>query len=127
MLTRTASVLRRVSRMRVDQILQSEYFGPRSAMDPDVEAEFDRLYHLKAKPPSTLTARQRKELTQLEAQLAPIEVLGSTRTGRLMLSEINRFLAAEREQPSKPVRDRAWAVAQRQIAGRLEKELGIKL
>ena len=113
--------------MRVDQILQSEYFGLRTAMDPDIEAQFDRMYRLKAKPPGTLTAKERKDVAQLEAQLAPIEVLGSTRAERLMLSEINRFLAVEQEQPRKAERERAWAAAQRQIAGRLKKELGIEL
>lgn len=113
--------------MRVDQILQSEYFGLRSAMDPDVEAEFDRMYRLKAKPTGTLTPKQRKELNLLESRLAPIEVLGNTRAERLMLSEINRFLALEREQPNPATRGRAWATAQTQIAGRLEKDLGIRL
>jgi energy-coupling factor transporter ATP-binding protein EcfA2 len=123
----TRTELPPIEGMRVDQILQSEYFGLRSAMDPDIEAMFDRMYRLKAKPSSLLSPKQRKELAQLEEQLAPFEVLGSTRSERLMLSEINRFLAAEREQPHKEARDRAWAVAQKQIAARLKKELGIRL
>jgi len=123
----TRTELPPIEGMRVDQILQSEYFGLRSAMDPDIESQFDRMYRLKAKPPSSLTAKQRNELMRLEGKLVSVEVLGSTRAERLMLSEINRFLAVEREQPDKTSRDRAWAVAQQQIAGRLEKDLGIKL
>lgn len=111
--------------MHVDQILQSEYFGLRSAMDPDIEAEFDRMYRLKAKPPNILTPGQRKELARLEEHLAPYEVLGSTRAERLMLSEITRFLARERGQPEKSVRDREWAAAQARIANRLQKQLGV--
>ena len=105
--------------MRVDQILQSEYFGLRSAMDPDIEAQFEKMYRLKAKPPQVLTPKQRKDLAQLEEHLAPYEVLGSTRTERLMLSEITRFLARERGLPEKSARDREWAKAQGQIAKRL--------
>jgi uncharacterized protein (TIGR02646 family) len=111
--------------MQVDQILQSEYFGLRSAMDPDIEAQFERMYRLKAKPPKILTSRQRKELAQLEKHLARYDVLGSTRAERLMLSEITRFLARERGQPDKPTRDREWAAAQAQIARRIHKPLGV--
>jgi len=113
--------------MRVDQILQSEYFGLRSSMDPDIEADFDRMYRLKAKPTSTLTTLQKKSLAELETRLQSVEVLGSTRSERLMLSEINRYLAAEREEPNQVERDRVWTRAQRRIAARLEKELGIEL
>jgi uncharacterized protein (TIGR02646 family) len=113
--------------MRVDQILQSEYFGLRSAMDPDIEARFDRMYRLKAKPPKTLTPKQRKDLAKLEQELVRYTVPGSTRAERLMLTEINTYLAREREEPVKKKRDDAWAAAQTQIAKRIEKELGIAL
>jgi uncharacterized protein (TIGR02646 family) len=113
--------------MRVDQILQSEYFGLRSAMDPDVEADFDRMYRLKAKTPSKLTAAQKRTLAELEQRLAGIEVLGSTRSERLMLSEINRYLAKEQQEPNQQRRAHAWKQAQARIAVRLEKELGIAL
>jgi uncharacterized protein (TIGR02646 family) len=111
--------------MRVDQILQSEYFGLRSSMDPDIEADFDKMYRLKAKP--TLTNPQRNSLAQLEARLANFEVLGSTRSERLMLSEINRYLAVEREQPDQVKRDQDWEYTKKRISKRLEKELGIVL
>jgi uncharacterized protein (TIGR02646 family) len=111
--------------MQVDQILQSEYFGLRSALDPDIEAQFDRMYRLKAKPVSILTARQKKELAELEEHLAPYDVLGSTRAERLMLSEINRFLARERALPEKSARDRQWATTQKQIASRMQTQLGV--
>jgi hypothetical protein len=113
--------------MRVDQILLSEYFGLRSSMDPDIEAQFDRMYRLKAKPTSTLTPTQRKQLAQLEDTLAPHEVYGTTRAERLMLSEINRYLAREREEPKTAKRKQEWAAAQANIASRLEKETGIAL
>ncbi len=113
--------------MRVDQILQSECFGLRTVMDPAVEEQFDQMYRLKAKPPSSLTAKQKKDLAKLEETLAPHEVPGSTRAERLMLKEIDRYLAREREQPDKPSRDREWAAAQTQIASRIQKELGITL
>jgi uncharacterized protein (TIGR02646 family) len=111
--------------MRVDQILQSEFFGLRSAMDPDVERDFDRMYALKARP--RLTPAQQKQLAGLEAKLVDYEVLGSTRSERLMLSEINRFLAREEEEPDAQKRDGLWRSAQRRIASRLETELGVAL
>ena len=113
--------------MRVDQILLSEYFGLKSSMDPDVEAQFNRMYRLKAKPSSVLTAKQRKELARLEEQLAPHEVYGSTRAERLMLSEINRYLAREQDEPDTAKRKQRWAAAQASIARRIEKESGIAL
>jgi uncharacterized protein (TIGR02646 family) len=111
--------------MRVDQILQSEYFGLRSAMDPDIEAQFEKMYRLKAKPPKLLSPKQRNELARLEDHLAQYEVLGSTRSERLMLSEITRFLARERGMPEQSARDREWAKAQTQIAKRLHTGLGV--
>jgi len=111
--------------MRVDQILQSECFGLRSAMDPDIEREFDQMYRLKSK--HTLTSAQQRQLSQLEEKLAAYEVLGSTRSERLMLSEISRFLAKERNEPSQPKRDTLWKTAQKRITRRLEKELGVSL
>lgn len=119
--------LPQIEGMRVDQILTSEYFGLRSSMDPDVEAQFDRMYRLKAKPPATLTPKQRAELVQLEEQLAPHSVYGSTRAERLMLSEINRFLSRERDEPNRTKRDQTWAKAQATIAKRIQDELGIAL
>ena len=113
--------------MRVEQILQSEYFGLRSSLDPELEDQFEQMYALKSKPPSSLTSKQRQELERLEVELARFEVLGNTHSERLMLSEINRFLASERKKPGGPKRDRAWAATQRRIASRLEKELGIEL
>jgi uncharacterized protein (TIGR02646 family) len=113
--------------MRVDQILLSEYFGLRSAMDPDVEAQFDRMYRLKAKAANLLTPRQKKELAELEKTLAPLLVHGATRAERLMLTEINRYLAREQDEPDQAKRTKEWSDAQSRIAGRIEKELGIAL
>jgi hypothetical protein len=42
-----------------------------------------------------------------------------------MLSEINRFLARERALPEKSARDREWAAAQKQIASRMQTQLGV--
>lgn len=116
-----------VEGMRVDQILQSEYFGLRSVLDPTIEAQFDRLYRLKAKPPTTLTEKQAETLRDLEATLAPLEVAGATRAERLMLSEINRFLALEKAQPSPSLRTQAWQDAGKRIATELHHELGVQL
>ena len=111
--------------MRVDQILQSECFNLHAAMDPKVEALFDEMYALKAKP--SLTTKKKKELEDLEKQLAPHEVRGVTRAERLMLGEINRYLAVERQEPDTKKRAAEWAAAQKKIAGRMQKELGIAL
>jgi uncharacterized protein (TIGR02646 family) len=113
--------------MRVEQILQSEFFGLRSTLDPRVERRFDRMYALKVKPTPSLTAKQRKELLALEEELAHYSVPGSTRAERLMLSEIERFLAKERTAPAKPARDKAWEKTQTTIALRMQRELGIAL
>jgi hypothetical protein len=113
--------------MRVDQILQSEYFGLRSVLDPAIEKDFDRMYRLKAKPAILLTPKQRQTLRTLETKLAPIEVPGSTRTERLMISEINRYLALEKELPESKGRDRAWKKTGERIAKRLRKNLGVRL
>jgi hypothetical protein len=44
-----------------------------------------------------------------------------------MLSEINRYLAKEQQEPDQQRRGHAWKQAQTRIAVRLEKELGIAL
>jgi hypothetical protein len=114
-----------VEGMRVDQILQSEYFGLRSALDPDIERDFERMYRLKSR--HKLTSRQSAALAALERKLADFQVLGSTRSERLMLSEINRYLARERGQPVPARRDEMWKQAQQRIATRLKRELGVAI
>ena len=44
-----------------------------------------------------------------------------------MLGEINRYLAVERQEPDTKKRAAEWAAAQKKIAGRMQKELGIAL
>lgn len=113
--------------MRVEQILQSECFGLRSTFDPAIEKKFDRLYALKVKPNVVLRPSEQQELLALELELADYSVPGSTRAERLMLSEIERYLAKERISIGKVTHEKAWKTTQRTIARRMHRELGITL
>jgi len=83
--------------LRVEQILTSEYFGLNSTLDPEVEADFEELYKLRAL--RSLTASQQARVQELENKLNPITIPAITRRERLFIQAIDTFLAREREEP----------------------------
>ncbi len=83
-----------VGAMRTDQLLTSELFGLRSTIDPELEAEFDEYFALKAAP--TRTPAQEQRLAALTAKLEPLRVLGETPRERLALEAAEQYLAEQR-------------------------------
>jgi hypothetical protein len=87
-----------VEGLRADQLLTSEFFGLKSAVDPGLEEDFDAYYRLLAQ--RTRTAEEEAGLTELKAKLEKFRMMGSTRRERLMLEAIDRHLAAEAGAPA---------------------------
>jgi len=84
-----------VGGMRTDQLLTSELFGLRSTIDPELEAEFDEYFALKAVRSPTPIQEQR--LAQLTDRLEPLRVLGDTPRERLALEAADRFLTEQKQ------------------------------
>jgi hypothetical protein len=80
--------------LSVDQLLTSEHFGLYSAMDPELEAEFERYYELLAA--GERSAMRDPELARLRTRLAGKKQLGQTRRERLALEAVDEHLARER-------------------------------
>lgn len=92
-----------VKGLRVDQLLTSEYFGLNSTMDPETEADFNEYYRLLAlRNPSP--AEQTK-LGALRLKVAGIMLPGITRRERLMLQQIDKYLARTESEPNPAVRE----------------------
>jgi len=81
------------SSMRVDQLLASEHFGLGSTVDPDVDELFAEYYLLKAK--RRPSARERRRLDELRANLEGRQLLGTTRRERLIYEATDEYLAQE--------------------------------
>jgi hypothetical protein len=79
--------------MRVDQLLASEHFGLGSTVDPDVDELFAEYYLLKAK--RRPSARERRRLDELRANLEGRQLLGTTRRERLIYEATDEYLAQE--------------------------------
>lgn len=89
-----------VAGLRADQLLTSEFFGLRSTVDPDVEKAFDEYYALLAvRQP---TARQKRRIAALQAQLADLRLLGDTLRERLVYESADRWLARRAVDRSAP-------------------------
>lgn len=79
-----------IAGMRADQLLTSEYFGLRSTIDPEVDAQFDEYFRLKAA--RTRTTDEEVRLADLARMLEPLRVLGDTPAERLALQAAERHL-----------------------------------
>jgi hypothetical protein len=87
-----------VEGLRADQLLTSEFFGLKSAIDPALEADFDEYYRLLAL--RKRSTQDEAKLSDLRGRLEKLRVMGSTRRERLMLEAIDRHLAAEAAAPA---------------------------
>lgn len=83
-----------IAGMRVDQLLTSEYFGLRSTIDPEIEAQFDEYFRLKAL--RTRTPEEEARLQELVPVLEPLRVIGETPAERLALEAAERHLSEYR-------------------------------
>jgi uncharacterized protein (TIGR02646 family) len=81
--------------LTVDQLLTSEHFGLYSALDPELEAEFERYYELLAAGRGR-AEEEDPELMRLREALAGKKQLGQTRRERLALEAVDEHLAQER-------------------------------
>ncbi len=84
----------REGRLRVDQILSSEFFGLNSLIDPALEATFNRYYALLARE-KTLTREEREVLFQLKDELREKKHFGSSLRDELMYAVIDSLLASK--------------------------------
>jgi predicted ATP-binding protein involved in virulence len=85
-----------VEGMRIDQILTSEHFSLDSTIDPELDTLFQEYYYLLAL--RTRNQKQEKRLGELRQQLeqSKFRVFGSTPRERIMLEEIDKYLAQQR-------------------------------
>lgn len=112
-----------VEGMRVDQILTSEHFGLGSVYDDEAEKTFKEYYRLLAL--RQRSSAQERELARLRGEVDKLEVLGNTRRERLLLEEIDRYLAGEAEAPDEAGRLQLRSRMRQRIADlwkRLRKE-----
>ena len=110
-------IKRSPSRMRVDQLLSSEFFGLHSTIDPDQQDLLEEYYEARQR-----LHRQFDELNEAERQalqetidlLRPAPThgqLGSTRREQLMFEVIDNYLTVERDlSPSSRADERAQAL-----------------
>jgi len=83
------------SRLRVDQLLTSEFFGLDSTIDPDLERRFQHYYRLLAIPESERSSAETRTLNSLYRYLyerAPPS-LGYTRRDQIIADEVDAYLA----------------------------------
>jgi len=88
--------------MRVDQILQSEFFGLNSTIDRKVNKLYDDYYKLLSK--KELNEQQQLELDDIKRQLQEQRVFGDNNRERMMLEAIDAYHAEKRITTSKEKR-----------------------
>jgi hypothetical protein len=91
-----------VEGLRVEQLLQSEYFGLDSTMDPAIEMKIRERYRLLAL--RSPTEKQKQRMAELREELAPFELPGATRRERRLLEIIDTELARSDQEPNRDKR-----------------------
>jgi uncharacterized protein (TIGR02646 family) len=99
--------------LRVDQLLQSEFFGLNSTLDPDLDAAFAEYYQIKAE--RRPTEAQRDRLRDLEGQLEDRRVMGETERERLLLAAADEYVARRRRTTDARTRDGITAEAKQRL------------
>lgn len=84
-------ILRNPSKLRVDQLLTSEFFGLDSTIDPSIDALFGEYYKLLAK--KELSQDEQTRRRELKDQLYGYNTLGFTRRDRMIYELIDQHLA----------------------------------
>lgn len=79
------------SNLRIDQILTSPIFGLHSAIDPEIEREFDEYYYLLVK--ENRSPEEEAELNILKKKIPKIKYLGDTLREELAIYAIDKLLA----------------------------------
>src|SRR5262249_33698200 len=92
------------NRLRIDQLLTSEYFGMNSTDDPQVDSLFQTYYVLLSK--RRLTAAEKQQMIDLQMRLDGLQLLGRTRRERLLLEAADRFIARSDSEPHRQKRDK---------------------
>jgi hypothetical protein len=79
------------SKMRVDQLLTSEFFGLNSVIDPAEEKLLNEYHFLlsRARP----TTQQKRRITELETALKPYQQLGNTLRETLVYKVVDEVVA----------------------------------
>jgi hypothetical protein len=112
-----------VEGMRIDQILTSEHFGLDSTIDPELDTLFQEYYYLLAL--RALNQKQKERLEELRQQLeqSKFRVFGSTPRERIMLEEIDKYLAHQRVEADTKTRQELEGEMRSNIAASLESNL----
>ncbi len=88
------TIPRSPSSYRVDQLLTSEFFGLETTLDPEIDGEFQRYYHLLSQ--GDLTPEEQAQRDRLRRRLVTEGVLGYTRRDQLVYQAIDEYLADPR-------------------------------
>ncbi|MFK2890816.1 AAA family ATPase [Dyella flagellata] len=87
-----------VSKLRVDQLLTSEFFGLSSAIDPEQDKLAAQLSELAAIPESQLTDQQRRKRDELLANYPGVQIIGSSVDRQIVSQAITRHLDEQSQQ-----------------------------
>lgn len=83
------------ARYRVDQLLTSEFFGLDSAVDPELDARFQRYYELRRKTDRSEDEQSELGLLDRELNQRLRPILGYTRRDQLVYEAVDEFLAEQ--------------------------------
>jgi hypothetical protein len=81
------------SELRIDQILTSEFFGLKSALDPETERVFEEYYELLAKNEKDRTIEDNSRLHELNIQVPRMKHLGNDIRDEIVYYVIDELLA----------------------------------
>lgn len=87
-----------VSKLRVDQLLTSEFFGLSSAIDPEQDKIAAQLSELAAIPEPQLTDQQRRKRDELLASYPGVQIIGSSVDRQIVSQAITRHLDEQSQQ-----------------------------
>ncbi len=88
------------AKLRVDQLLTSDFFGLKSTIDPDVEKMFDQYYALLAL--TNPTDDQLAEISKLNKELKGRQQMGNSMRENLFYSTIDKLLAQQETEDRQP-------------------------
>jgi len=84
------------SRLRVDQLLTSDFFGLHSTMDAQTEKNFSEYYDLLAKKENELTTGERERLIELRQVIPKIRNLGDSERDNIIYDVVDKLLAEKK-------------------------------
>lgn len=108
--------LPRVSRLRVEQLLTSDFFQLHSTDAPQMDKKLARIAEWLAKDPNSLDAEQRDALEEFHRDLASALPIGTTEAHRLVQEAVIDYLKERRAASQKRMGELRATAKQRIIA-----------